>query len=58
MEFEKGLILLLLGAILGSGGAILTGKSVLRRRGVSDDEIRELLDRLKRPKVDRNEDEI
>lgn len=56
MDFEKGIILLLLGAILGSGGAILTGKSVLRRRGISDEDIREMLERWRRPKLSGRED--
>lgn len=42
-SFEQSIILLLLGAILGSGGSILAGKSVLKRRGVEPEDLEELL---------------
>lgn len=55
MEFERGLILLLLGAILGSGGAILTGKTVMKKRGLDDEVLQELLDKLKSKKRIKND---
>jgi len=51
VEFEQGIILLLLGAILGSGGAILTGKTVMKSKGLSDDDLKELLEKLKSKKL-------
>lgn len=57
MSFEQGLIMLLIGAILGSGGAILAGKSVMNKKGISDEDLAELLEKLntKKKRKDRAE---
>lgn len=46
MTFDQTVILILLGAILGSGGAILAGKSVLKRKGLEPEDLEELLRKL------------
>jgi len=43
MPFEQSIIWLLLGAILGSGGAVLAGKTVLKRRGMEPEDLEELM---------------
>lgn len=43
MPFEQSIIWLLLGAILGSGGAVLAGKTVLKRKGMEPEDLEELM---------------
>lgn len=43
MPFEQAIIWLLLGAILGSGGAVLAGKTVMKKRGIEPEDIEELM---------------
>lgn len=57
MEFEHGIILLLLGAILGSGGAILAGRSIVRKNGITDEDVKELLERMREKRRKKIEDE-
>ncbi len=59
MPFEQSIIWLLLGAILGSGGAILAGKSVLKRKGFEREDLEELMAMLearKHQKIERESD--
>lgn len=57
MPFEQSIIWLLLGAILGSGGAILAGKSVLKRKGFERDDLADLMSMLEARKSRKKEEE-
>lgn len=51
MSFDQSLVLILLGAILGSGGAILAGKTVLKRKGAESEDLEEFLRALRARKA-------
>lgn len=57
MPFEQSIIWLLLGAILGSGGAILAGKSVLKKKGFEREDLEELMAMLEARKLHKIERE-
>jgi len=50
MPFEQSIIWLLLGAILGSGGAVLAGKTVMKKRGFEREDLEDLMQMLENRK--------